>query len=346
VVLVIVSITGGFTLYAGTLRFSAHGWRTPLLVALAALAARTGYGQSQEKEQTAAPTVVVEGNHLQPTAVVRERRAGASATEASNPSASSEASSNSLFDAAATRNNALRYELTWAFGGKQQRGWSLYNLLIQKTVDSPAEPGSNDFATAIATWQTKIGLTPTGILDEDSFKAMFFAWQGDRLKDKTPALPEQLLIAPSSDFFDPARLEELRQVEKSTYAAYKQMLAAAIADPTLKLAHTSDQELAREEKFFKIISAFRSKEYQEKLRRESPHAGSAGLAVNSPHFSGRALDLYVGGEPVETKDANRALQVRTPAYQWLVRNAHKFGFRPYFYEPWHWEYVGADAASR
>jgi LAS superfamily LD-carboxypeptidase LdcB len=51
------------------------------------------------------------------------------------------------------------------------------------------------------------------------------------------------------------------------------------------------------------------------------------------------LDLYVGGDPVDTKDANRAIQVKTPIYQWLVRNADKFGFRPYFYEPWHWEYV-------
>ncbi len=77
------------------------------------------------------------------------------------------------------------------------------------------------------------------------------------------------------------------------------------------------------------------------LRRQSPNAGRAGLAVNSPHFTGRALDLYVGGQPVETRDDNRAVQVQTPVYQWLVRNAARFGFRPYFYEPWHWEYVGS-----
>jgi LAS superfamily LD-carboxypeptidase LdcB len=92
-------------------------------------------------------------------------------------------------------------------------------------------------------------------------------------------------------------------------------------------------------KYFKIISAFRSREYQDRLRREAPNAGSAGLAVNSPHFTGRALDIYVGGDPVDTRDANRAVQVETPAYRWLVRNAERFGFRPYFYEPWHWEYV-------
>jgi len=128
-------------------------------------------------------------------------------------------------------------------------------------------------------------------------------------------------------------------VERSTYAAYKQMIAAAIADPSLKLAHTDKSELAPTENFLKIISAFRSREYQEELRRKSPNAGSAGLAVNSPHFTGRALDLYVGGDPVDTADSNRAIQVNSPPYKWLVLNAGRFGFRPYFYEPWHWEYV-------
>ena len=153
---------------------------------------------------------------------------------------------------------------------------------------------------------------------------MMSQWQNNRLQDRTLAEPGQLLTAPPSDFFDPDRLVELRQVERNTYAAYKQMIAAAIADPTLKLPHTGG-ELARE-KYFKIISAFRSREYQDRLRRESPNSGRAGLAVNSPHFTGRALDIYVGGDPVDTKDSNRAIQVDTPAYRWLVRNAGRFGF--------------------
>jgi LAS superfamily LD-carboxypeptidase LdcB len=147
------------------------------------------------------------------------------------------------------------------------------------------------------------------------------------------------MTPPASEFYDPERLVELRQIERETYAAYKKMLAAAAEDETLKLTITTTGELAPSEKYFKVISAFRSREYQEQLRRKSPNAGSAGLAVNSPHFTGRALDIYVGGDPVDTKDANRAIQVKTPAYQWLVRNAERFGFRPYFYEPWHWEYV-------
>jgi len=110
--------------------------------------------------------------------------------------------------------------------------------------------------------------------------------------------------------------------------------AEALAD------HQPRTELAPAEKYLKIVSSFRSHEYQERLRKQSPNAGRAGLATNSPHFTGRALDLYVGGEPVETKDSNRALQIQTPVYQWLVRNSERFGFRPYYYEPWHWEYTG------
>jgi LAS superfamily LD-carboxypeptidase LdcB len=119
------------------------------------------------------------------------------------------------------------------------------------------------------------------------------------------------------------------------------MIAAAVAEPSLGLKGTAAGELAPEEKYLKIVSSFRSREYQEDLRRQSPNSGRAGLAVNSPHFTGRALDLYVGGEPVETKDANRAAQVQTKVYLWLVKNADRFGFKPYYYEPWHWEYVGA-----
>jgi len=246
----------------------------------------------------------------------------------------------STVGAAAARNAQLRTELKWLFGGKPQRGWYLYTALISRLLDTKRDPGSDEFASALARWQKRAGLTPIGVLDEESFYKIIAGWQQNRLKDRTPAQPHQLITAPSSDFYDPQRLDELRQVERETYDAYKRMVAAAISDKSLGLAHVRKKELAPSEKYLKIISSFRSRQYQEKLRRESPNAGSAGLAVNSPHFTGRALDLYVGGEPVETNDPNRAIQVQTRVYQWLVQNAGRYGFQPYFYEPWHWEYVG------
>jgi len=233
----------------------------------------------------------------------------------------------SAFDAAAASNANLRNELTWTFGGKQQRGWYLYDLLINKTLDTEHDPITNDFAATLAGWQKKRGLGADGVLDEKSLMALVSQWQSNRLKVRTPATADQLITAPPSDFYDPGRAEEMRQVERNTYEAYQRMIAAAAED------------LKPTGQYLKIVSAFRSREYQDELRRKSPNAGSAGLAVNSPHFTGRALDLYVGGSPVDTRDSNRAIQVKTPAYRWLVRNAEHFGFRPYFYEPWHWEYV-------
>lgn len=289
-----------------------------ILLGAASLAARNSRGQSPNRNNE---------SRVKPTALTTARVA----TDA-NPS--------SPFAEAAARNAVLRNDLTWMFGGKQQHGWYLYDLLIGRTLNTQGDAPTADFAGALATWQKKQGLNPSGVLDEDAMMALISGWQSNRLKNRSYADPSQLLTAPSSDFYDPERLPELRQVERSTYAAYKQMVAAAVADPTLKLAHTPQGELAPTEKFFKIVSAFRSREYQQQLRRQSPNAGSAGLAVNnSPHFTGRALDLYVGGDPVDTKDSNRAIQVNTPVYRWLVRNADRFGFRPYFYEPWHWEYV-------
>jgi LAS superfamily LD-carboxypeptidase LdcB len=153
-------------------------------------------------------------------------------------------------------------------------------------------------------------------------------------------MSSELLTVPTVDFYDVSRPDELRQVHRDTYVAYKKLVAAAIADKSLNLANKDRDELAASEKFLKIVSSFRSREYQDKLRRESPNSGRAGLAVgNSPHFTGRALDIYVGGEPVITKDENRAIQINTKIYLWLVKNAGRFGFKPYFYEPWHWEYA-------
>ena len=278
--------------------------------------------------------------------LVAARRSGGQARRAKDaPSTTqttrvtSRTTATSAFAAAAMQNATLRNDLTWTFGGKQQRGWYLYDLLIDKTLETEHDPDTSDFAAAMAKWQKRAGLGTNGILDESGLMLMISQWQSDRLKTRDVADPSELMTAPPTDFFDPSRAPELRQVERNTYAAYKKMLAAAIADPALKLAHTSSEDLTPAEQYFKIVSAFRSREYQDELRRKSPNSGTAGLAVNSPHFTGRALDLYVGGDPVDTKDANRAIQVNTPAYRWLVRNAERFGFRPYFYEPWHWEYV-------
>lgn len=295
-----------------------------ILVVLAAVAIAVSFTTRRSSGQVSRST---RETTVKPTARISERPR------------SRTAGASSAFMVAATQNAALRTKLNWSFGGKQQRGWYLYDLLIGKTLDTQDHTDTSDFAAEVAKWQKRTGLSADGVLDENALMRLVSLWQSNRLKNRAYAEPGQLVMAPASDFYDPGRAPELRQVERNTYDAYKRMVAAALADPKLKLGRTSSGELAPGEKFFKIISAFRSREYQNELRRKSPNAGRAGLAVNSPHFTGRALDIYVGGDPVDTKDSNRAIQVNTPAYRWLVHNAERFGFRPYFYEPWHWEYV-------
>ncbi len=238
---------------------------------------------------------------------------------------------------AAQQNGALRDGLRWTFGGKTQSGWAIYVPLIQHLLGTNADAATPGFAASLARWQKSVGLSASGVLNEATLMRMVSTWQAHRLQSREYPTPAQLLTVPAAEFYDPSRAVDLRQVERQTYAAYKRMLAAAISDSSLQLSARKG-ELAAGEKYLKIISAFRSREYQERLRKEQPDAGRAALAVNSPHFTGRALDLYVGGEPVITKDANRALQTQTRAYRWLVKNAPRFGFCPYFYEPWHWEY--------
>jgi zinc D-Ala-D-Ala carboxypeptidase len=244
------------------------------------------------------------------------------------------------FDAAALENIKLQGELNWVFGGKSQRGWRLYTPLISQMIEADTDAQTSRFALAVARWQKDKGLDSHGVLDNSTWFQMITAWQSDRIKDRTYPTEDQLVTIPVSECYDPSRPDELRKVERETYFAYKQMIRAAAADPSLGLAVTADGELDASEKYLKVISAFRSREYQDHLRKQSPNSGRAGLAVNSPHFTGRALDIYVGGEPVSTKDDNRAIQTETRVYRWLVKNASRFGFRPYFYEPWHWEYVG------
>jgi len=97
-----------------------------------------------------------------------------------------------------------------------------------------------------------------------------------------------------------------------------------------------------------IVSAFRSVERQAEIVRAKLARGQSIdeiLRVSAPpgyseHHSGRALDVTTdGARPLELEFEH------TAAFQWLERNAGRFGFHMsyprqnrygYMYEPWHW----------
>ncbi|MFV0388249.1 MAG: D-alanyl-D-alanine carboxypeptidase family protein [Pyrinomonadaceae bacterium] len=234
-------------------------------------------------------------------------------------------------------NVRMAYTLVWNYGSKSQRGWYLYKYLIANTLHTEPAIDTREFAEEVMAWQEANSLPETGVIDEPTLMSFIVFWQSQRIRPVYEANENSLLTASIENFWDSTRPIELRKVDSEAFRAYSEMVVAAKADgANVKFVPGNP---ANDDSFLKIISSYRSPEYQRSLREKSPGAGRAQIAVRSPHFTGRALDIFVGGEPVSTKDENRSIQTETWAYKWLVKNASRFGFYPYFYEPWHWEYA-------
>src|SRR5262249_59579930 len=92
------------------------------------------------------------------------------------------------FAAAAEQNAKLKSDLTWTFGAKPQRGWSLYTPLIQRLLNTDAAPETTAFAQAMAYWQSSAGLPPTGVLGQQTLMKMV-AGVSFRPLQKPPAPP-------------------------------------------------------------------------------------------------------------------------------------------------------------
>jgi D-alanyl-D-alanine carboxypeptidase len=106
-----------------------------------------------------------------------------------------------------------------------------------------------------------------------------------------------------------------------------------------------------------IVSAYRSLEEQEGCFLEARRRHGRNRAVlwvapsgYSEHHTGYVFDIGDQGAP-EADD--ELIFERTPAFRWLQSHADGFGFELSFprrnwarvsYEPWHWRYVGTQAA--
>lgn len=80
------------------------------------------------------------------------------------------------------------------------------------------------------------------------------------------------------------------------------------------------------------------RDYEAYLLRnyKSMAEGRKWIAFDSPHETGLAVDLGVGGLWPTRKTIDQ--QRERPLYKWLVRHAAKYGMVPYTAEPWHWEF--------
>lgn len=120
--------------------------------------------------------------------------------------------------------------------------------------------------------------------------------------------------------------------------AFGKMVAAAQEDGIQLIPISGFRTLADQEKLF-----------ERQIRRQGSPAAAAQLSAPpgySEHHTGYAVDIGDGERP--TADLKFEFE-QTPAYQWLMANAQRYGFELSFpegnaqgvsFEPWHWRYVG------
>ncbi|MBV8972399.1 MAG: D-alanyl-D-alanine carboxypeptidase family protein, partial [Sphingomonadaceae bacterium] len=145
-----------------------------------------------------------------------------------------------------------------------------------------------------------------------------------------PPAPERLASAAPAESYGGKRV----QLRASALAAFRRMRAAALADPVLKA----------EPRSLTIFSGYRDPAADAARCTAQGNCNGIVRATCSAHRTGLAMDLWVGAAPGfgpdSSADANRAAMTAGPQYRWLLKNAAKYGFVNYVFEPWHWEWTG------
>ncbi|WP_292152235.1 D-alanyl-D-alanine carboxypeptidase family protein [Brevundimonas sp.] len=249
-------------------------------------------------------------------------------------------SSGDAWSGQAFANAVSVYSLEWSPFGQAEIGWETYVPLLQHELRTDCGPTTPDFAAALAQWQGRYALTPTGVFDQASFAVLKGVLQERRpfvmarTRDECPDPPPLLELGYLSEEEEHAdRLTRL--LRRDTLAAYRDMVAAARRDVA---------ETRANPELLQIFSGFRDPETDAARCAEQRNCDGVRRAVCSPHRTGAAVDLFVGqlegfGVDSTTPEA-RLVLTRGATYRWLVANAGRFGFVPYLYEPWHWEFVG------
>lgn len=240
----------------------------------------------------------------------------------------------------AFQNSVSAYAMEWAPFGATEWGWETYLPLIRKEIGTTCPLGSPAFAQVLAGFQSRYGLEPTGVFDAATFQVFRGVWQ-----ERRPFVMARL----NGECPDPPRIRDLgylveseehadrltRLLRRDVLDAYRALVAAARAEVP---------EIAADPELLQIFSGFRDPEADAARCAAQGNCDGLRRAACSPHRTGTAVDLYVGqiaGLGVDNTSAISRLHMsRGATYRWLVANAHRFGFVPYVYEPWHWEWVG------
>ncbi len=243
-----------------------------------------------------------------------------------------------LYAPAAQANGASLTTLPLDPFGKPETGWAIYAPSIAHEAKTTCPADTPAFASALAYWQFRHGLTPHGALDAPTFAAMKHDWQQARpfvrLRESGVCPDPPALLATLTP--DESRDDKPVQLRPDALAALRRMVAAA---------RREQPEIAADPKLLTVFSGYRDPAADAARCATEQNCQGLVRAECSAHRTGLAVDLDLGAAPGfaadSSDDANRLFQTRTPAYRWLVANAGRFGFVNYVFEPWHWEWTGA-----
>jgi len=240
----------------------------------------------------------------------------------------------------ALANRQSHRTLEWVPFGPVEYGWEVYLPLIQRELGADCAPESAVFAHRLAEFQYANGLPATGWFDAATFQVFKGRWQ-----ERRPFVMSRVRGDPCPD---PPPLYQLAYLQEGEEQANRltRLLRRDVLDAWRAMRDAARAEVweARQNpEILQIFSGFRDPEADALRCAETGACDGLRRAVCSAHRTGTAVDLYVGqvsGLGVDnTSQASRLHMSRTPTYRWLVKNAHRFGFTPYVYEPWHWEWI-------
>lgn len=242
----------------------------------------------------------------------------------------------------AAANAISYYSLEWAPFGQAEWGWETYLPLIQQELATGCGAGTPAFARALADFQSRYNLPATGLFDPATFQVFKGVWQerrpfimarfnGEGACPEPPPLNQLGYLVTEEEHAD--RLTRL--LRRDTLAAYRAMVTAARAEVP---------DMADNPELLQIFSGFRDPGADAARCAVEKNCDGVRRATCSPHRTGTAVDLYVGQlldlGVDSTLPASRLHMTRGATYRWMVQNAGRFGFVPYVYEPWHWEWAG------
>jgi len=240
-------------------------------------------------------------------------------------------------DAAQTNASSLE-TLAWAPFGRSETGWATYAPLIGREIGAACAPDTPGFAAALAAWAASQGLSSSGALTPVLFAQLKSVIQMRRPFVRISAQGVCPNPPPASALAWASATEgyggKLVQLRAGALAAYRRLAAAARQDP----------QIAADPRNLTLFSGFRDPAADAGRCARERNCNGVQRATCSAHRTGLAIDVYVGQAPGFGPDSsaepNRLYMSRTATYRWLVANAGRFGFVPYPFEPWHWEWTG------